>query len=484
MDEGQSACHGAAVACRSVLFDFSGGTDVGLAHSERCHGWIDVDVTAADNPSLEVFRDFSYPGVARKLFINGKDLVDTCCDTKPIHLTGIKNDSQKRWSETRVVIGEAEEQGLIEEIRADRGRGLATQLRFTDAGKDLAKSIEGPFTLGKRPLAVRHKVESGPRCSVPRGDWPSYLFQREAFCQDYRSESARYLYPGNLTFLQDDGIRIENDLWSFRNCDGLFKHRVCLNANGPALIHNWHINGGRPAPRGGRMYCLAVQSVPKKYRNNLLIAGQQTVELDFPQFHPWMLYARHKGIYLRKEDGQDVYTWALDEAKRTPGLCALGELLTRDLMKPIWQIAINAPTTRKAVGAIERELREREVLAGGGQGPAGVSDTDSYRFASMLLDAIKRTNPDIELFTGIGIVLQTMDAFCAQAILTWAMDRNIEIIPIHDSFIVARQHEQRLSQAMSEVRNALYGWIRKHGFDIKPGRTDLSQHLLAALEAG
>jgi hypothetical protein len=67
-----------------------------------------------------------------------------------------------------------------------------------------------------------------------------------------------------------------------------------------------------------------------------------------------------------------------------------------------------------------------------------------------LLGRAKLAHPAIasDIGSGKGIMLQNIDSQIADAILTSFMAKNIPALPVHDSFIVPRQHEDRLRELM------------------------------------
>jgi hypothetical protein len=87
---------------------------------------------------------------------------------------------------------------------------------------------------------------------------------------------------------------------------------------------------------GGRFYGTWWQQIPKKIRSQLLIDGEPTVEHDYPQLHPNMLYAQ---IGARLEgDAYSVDGWP------------------RNLVKVAFNILVNAENHGSALRAIALEI--------------------------------------------------------------------------------------------------------------------------------
>jgi hypothetical protein len=54
-----------------------------------------------------------------------------------------------------------------------------------------------------------------------------------------------------------------------------------------------------------------------------------------------------------------------------------------------------------------------------------------------------------EFGTGVGLRLQKIDSRICEDIINWAMESNIPILPVHDSFITWEDKEEELREAMT-----------------------------------
>ena len=166
---------------------------------------------------------------------------------------------------------------------------------------------------------------------------------------------------------------------------------------------------------GGRFYGPWWQQIPKKIRPQLLIDGEPTIEHDYPQLHPNMLYAE---IGARLEgDAYAIDGWP------------------RNLVKVAFNILVNAENHDSALRAIALKI--------GGEG--------AYARAASLIEAIKLRHPTITriFHSDAGIRLQRRDADIAEAIMRRLIRLGIVVLPIHDSFITAARHEGALVEAMN-----------------------------------
>ncbi|MBX5160564.1 hypothetical protein HJB89_26125 [Rhizobium sp. NZLR8] len=164
--------------------------------------------------------------------------------------------------------------------------------------------------------------------------------------------------------------------------------------------------------RGGRFYGGWWQSCRKTHRQHLTIDGHRTVELDYQQIHPRLLY----GIAGRHLEG-DAYT--------IPGW-------DRDVVKKAFNTLLNTQDFKEARGAIEKNL--------------GV-DRDTAEW--LILDITTR-HPEIKSYfhSGIGMSLQNIDSEICRQVLVEMYRKGIVALPVHDSFIVAEEHEDTLSRVM------------------------------------
>ena len=164
--------------------------------------------------------------------------------------------------------------------------------------------------------------------------------------------------------------------------------------------------------RGGRFYGGWWQSCRKAHRQHLTIDGNPTVELDYQQIHPRLLY----GLAGRNLEG-DAYT--------LPGW-------GRAVVKKAFNALLNADSFRAARGAIAKNLD---------------GDRDA---AEALIADIRTRHPDIDAYfhSTIGLRLQGIDSEICRQVLMEAYRHGIVALPIHDSFIVASEHEDTLSRVM------------------------------------
>ena len=95
---------------------------------------------------------------------------------------------------------------------------------------------------------------------------------------------------------------------------------------------------------GGRFYGAWWQQIPKDIRPNLLIDGERTIERDYPQLHPNMLYAEI-GAPLQG-DAYDIASWPRNLVKRGFNILVNAAHYDAALRAIALEIAVTAPTLR------------------------------------------------------------------------------------------------------------------------------------------
>lgn len=184
---------------------------------------------------------------------------------------------------------------------------------------------------------------------------------------------------------------------------------------------------------GGRLYGGWWINLPKIERSHLTIQGERVVELDYARLHPTLLFAR-TGVELTF-DPYDVPGFGGPEGR------ALGKRTFNRLINKRLLAGGNAATALFALP------QDRAAL------PKGVA------YSSYLGRFIERLSPIAAWFgTGEGVRLQREDSDLAVDVIK-AMDaQSIAVLPVHDSFIVARSYETALRGAMISAFKRRYGF--------------------------
>lgn len=184
-------------------------------------------------------------------------------------------------------------------------------------------------------------------------------------------------------------------------------------------------NNGRFA-QGGRFYGGWWQHAKKHLRRCITIDGQPTVEADFKGMHPAILFAKN---------GLDI---PADPYAFVPGI-AENETL-RKHAKYTFLALLNAGRGDTA------EPRDFDSAAHG---------MTAKEFRQLVRDAFPML-PGI-FGTGIGLYLQREDSDMAERIMLHFAERDIPVLTVHDSFIIAARHRDELVRVMQRMFRDAYG---------------------------
>lgn len=170
---------------------------------------------------------------------------------------------------------------------------------------------------------------------------------------------------------------------------------------------------------GGRLYGRWVQDVPSSLRRYLMIEGQPTTELDYQNMQLVLHYAMSgKAI----PDG-DLYQ--IDDQDR-------------GWMKEVLASSLGVATRDEALGALREKLVKANMAR---EGRAEALYDAFWRYHSTVY-------PHGDGAEALWGKLQYADGQIALRVLRHLLDDGIVVIPIHDSFIVQKQHREKLKAAM------------------------------------
>ena len=177
---------------------------------------------------------------------------------------------------------------------------------------------------------------------------------------------------------------------------------------------------------GGRFYRGWWQNVPSEYRKHITIDMKRTVEYDFSQLNPHMLYY----AYNKELGSEDAYSRVLD-----------GE--HRDLVKSAFNAMIQASTPLRNC-------------------PSDIDPSIADMSWGELRDRIIAAHKPIEhlFFDGIGNKMQFEDSCICEGVMLHFAAMDAPALPVHDSFIMHHGFGGELEEAMRrEFYNRLGGNI-------------------------
>jgi hypothetical protein len=208
-----------------------------------------------------------------------------------------------------------------------------------------------------------------------------------------------------------------NDLLSAHNIvigSGYNMHRKYLHR-----VFNFDFN------HGGRFFGSDWQRLNSSERQLIKIDNNPVIELDFKSLHPAMLYAL-KGIQLE------------GDAYKLEGYSSR----IRDFLKTVMLIRINTESDEHAIRAIQGLINQREI-----EKPSEV-----YSLKDLIKAFMEKHGPIRDLFDNdTGLKLQRLDSDICEAVLMDFYAKDIPVLSVHDSFIISKNYESELAQAMERV---------------------------------
>lgn len=191
---------------------------------------------------------------------------------------------------------------------------------------------------------------------------------------------------------------------------------------------------------GGRLYFKgnSSQNMPRVDRRRVEVeiddALHTTIELDYSTLHLALGYA--------------------EEWERRPRQPYAIKGFSRDEVKVATNVAINAPNELSAIRAIAMDQAEQERKSH----PTRTHLARARAVYSCLTRKHWRARNLIG--SGAGLRLQRIDSDIAVAVMLSLLRQDIPVLPIHDSFLVAAQHQEELWVAMASA-------ARTRGYDLE-----------------
>lgn len=196
------------------------------------------------------------------------------------------------------------------------------------------------------------------------------------------------------------------------------------------------------------------------YRQAITIDGLSTVEIDFSQIHPTILYLRA---------GRKIVTrQSVKIAVPGPGLPVPEDSYTipgleRGKCKVVFNIMLNSKSIQDARGRVEH-------------------DDDLGPSYLHYIEAIKAFHPAIvkHFGQGLGLFMQNTDSKMAEQVMLEMVKRGVTVLPVHDSFIVQARYEGLLLSIMDTTLHQFFPELAglSDGFNFKVTRADGSKEKL------
>jgi hypothetical protein len=180
---------------------------------------------------------------------------------------------------------------------------------------------------------------------------------------------------------------------------------------------------------GGRFYGGWWQFIPSEYRSYITINGQPTVEIDYSELHPRLMYLRANEPI---PEG-DLYDLGL----RYDGI---------EYDKEIEPYKSKRKIIKNYVNAVINDEKGSYKLHGTIINQLGLN-------TKSLEGLLVKKHPLIQEIKGkgLGLKFQFIDSQVAELVMMRMMSKGILCLPVHDSFICQAEHLQELRQAMEDA---------------------------------
>lgn len=194
--------------------------------------------------------------------------------------------------------------------------------------------------------------------------------------------------------------------------------------------------------KGGRFYQPWWQNIPSSYRKYILIDGESTVECDFTAMSLSQLYAKEGIAYPKGEDPYDLglSDWLGRKDER------------RNAIKKFVNALLNDED-----GIYKLRAQQSSIVD-------GLTHDE-------LLEKLYSKHPEIKHYIEqkIGLRLHFEDSSIADVIMLFCNMNGIVALPVHDSFIVIKRHEEQLIQIMTKAFQAQYASSGFVAIDVEQG---------------
>jgi hypothetical protein len=276
------------------------------------------------------------------------------------------------------------------------------------------------------PIVVRIKNKAtGTRRVIDPPDTPDVHSMRQQMHQmnDFLCDQAIHLNLPNAR-LKALAVKMASTRYSYEVGTGRRRTRArILNF---AQVGLRRIFSKGRIDRGGRLFGGWWQTIPKDYRRYVSINGRPTVEVDFSEMHPSMLY-----ILDGQGAPQNIYDLGIIYPNEVP------------YDPNVQPHKARRKVIKRFLNALINDEREQHKLSKTGSRQLKLSH-------QQLKELLLTKHPVIAkaIGTDTGSYLQYLDSRIACGVMLRLMDQGIVALPVHDSFLVQREFESELITAM------------------------------------
>jgi len=209
---------------------------------------------------------------------------------------------------------------------------------------------------------------------------------------------------------------------------------------------------------GGRFYCRSIgdnwQTMPSETRKYITIDNEATIELDYSSLHLNMIkdiegIRKYKKYNISTTYETEVWQYVntkFYEITLNEDSPLFGEdksiVVPREIVKYCYLVAINASNEQCVSAIVKQKVKGKEAI-----------EFTKRKNWPQLCKQILKHDDDLQkyLCSDFGIKLQRMDSNITEYVLRYFTNRGILVLPVHDSYIIARQHAEQLKKVMQQA---------------------------------
>ena len=199
---------------------------------------------------------------------------------------------------------------------------------------------------------------------------------------------------------------------------------------------------------GGRLYCAFWESINSRHRENILINGTETIELDYSSLRINIAYGK-KGVTPPEGDMYDVGDFD----------SSIDSKIRRAWIKQMVIVCLNAKTLQGTLTGFDKKLKDSKGV------PAktawkNLDENRRKKLRKIMRDLVITKHKAIEEFfcTDCGITFMRIDSDITMEVVTYFAKMNVPVLSVHDSYIIDFQRAGMLDEKLHEVFEKRFGF--------------------------
>jgi hypothetical protein len=259
---------------------------------------------------------------------------------------------------------------------------------------------------------------------------------------DYKDTAETNQWRGDVRFYNDVLARHHIDVGTLSDKEYL-KEGVA-NKSVVRIFHRANLK----FECGGRLYCAFWESINSRHRENILINGNETIELDYSSLHINIAYGK-KGVTPPEGDMYDIGDFD----------SSIDSKIRRAWIKQMVIVCLNAKTLKGTLIAFDDKLKDSKGV------PAKTvwESLDKERKTQLrktMRDLLIAKHKAIEEFfcADCGVTFMRIDSDITMEVLTHFAKMNVPVLSVHDSYIIDFQRAGMLDEKLHEVFEKRFGF--------------------------